>query len=203
MPTGCSANRSSRVGRLVPGVLLLTALAACRTSPRVLAEDLQRYLAQVQRWAPIESETNRTIDRILSTQFVDEAEARRQIAANRAGIGPHLEYIRTFSPLTTPVQQLHRLYVDGWERLLHGYAEIEEGFSSGDYSHITRGRAAMLAWRDVIRRVAAELRRLAEQAGVPVGPAAGGGVEESSGSPLRLHLGARAAKLAPGVSPAH
>ena len=167
MPTGCRANHTPRPGALGFGLSLLALATACRTSPHALAVDVGLYLAQVQEWAPMEGETNRTIERILGTQFVDEAEVRRQIGANRTAITAHLARIRSYGPRTTPVAQLHLRYVGGWERLLEGYGEIEEGFTSGDYSHVTRGRQAMLAWRDAIRRVAAELRTLADQAGIP------------------------------------
>lgn len=129
----------------------------------------------MQQWAPIEGETNRTIERILGTQFVDEAEVHRQISASRSEITAHLARIRAYTPRTTPVQQLHREYAGGWERLLQGYREIEEGFASGDYSHLTRGREAMLAWRGAIGRVAAELATLTDQAGVSAPGAAGRG----------------------------
>ena len=115
-----TANHTARLCLLALGVLLLALPAACRTSSRALAIDVDLYLAQVQQWAPIEGETNRTIERILGTQFVDEAEVRRQISASRSEITAHLARIRAYTPRTTPVQQLHQDYAGGWERLLQG-----------------------------------------------------------------------------------
>lgn len=81
------------------------------------------------------------------------------------------------------MQQLHREYAGGRERLLQGYREIEEGLASGDYSHLTRGREVMLAWRGAIGRVAAELATLTDQAGVSAPGVGGRGLGEPVAAP--------------------
>src|SRR5438552_1815511 len=47
-----------------------------------------------------------------------------------------------------------------------GYDAIEQGFSSGDYTKLARGRQAMEAWRREIEAVAGELRELLEHFGI-------------------------------------
>jgi hypothetical protein len=106
------------------------------------------------------------LERILATQFVDETEVRHQIDESRPRILAHLEKVRAYVPLGARVQKIAKAYVATWEELLGGYAAIEEGFSSGDYTKLARGREAMAAWRDGILDVARELRELASEMGV-------------------------------------
>jgi hypothetical protein len=133
----------------------------CTSSPPTATRiDLRAYLARTQSWAPVEAETARTIDRILKTQFVDEAEVRRQIADSRPRVLAHLQALRSYQPRSKEVAAVHARYVEAWERLLGGYDAIEQGFSSGDYTKLARGREAMEAWREAMVAVARQLREL-------------------------------------------
>src|SRR5439155_1182079 len=89
-----------------------------------------------ESWAPVEAETERTIERILGTQFVDEAEVRRQIRDDRPRALAHLERVRAYAPRSRDVQHIHARYVSAWEELLGGYDAIEQGFTSGDYTKL-------------------------------------------------------------------
>ena len=144
-----------------PATLLLVSFAiACQASPTATRTDLRAYLSRTKSWAPVEAEAARTIGRILKTQFVDEAEVRRQIADSRPRLLAHLESLRAYTPHSKDVARIHARYVTAWERLLGGYDAIEEGFSSGDYTKLARGREAMEAWRAEIVGVADDLRDL-------------------------------------------
>ena len=145
---------------------LVPVLTACQTAPSETRTDLRAYLARTKSWAPIDAETARTIDRILKTQFVDEAEVRRQIADSRPRLLSHLERLRAYAPRSKDVSRIHARYVAAWERLLAGYQAIEDGFSSGDYTKLARGREAMEGWREDIVIVADDLRTLMEHFGV-------------------------------------
>jgi len=148
------------------GLLAVFAVAvACTAPPGELKLDTEAYLARMRSWAPVEAETNRTIDRILATQFVDEAEVRRQIADARPRVLAHLERVRSYTPRTETVGQIHTAYVATWERLLGGFDAIESGFESGDYTQLARGREAFEAWRAGIVRVARDLRDLSDRVG--------------------------------------
>jgi len=149
----------------VAAVCLLV-VTGCRGEADEARTDLRAYLAHTKSWAPVDAEAARTIDRILKTQFVDEAEVRRQIADSRPRLLAHLEGLRAYSPRSKDVARIHARYVAAWERLLAGYAAIEEGFSTGDYTKLARGREAMEAWREDIVTVADELRELMEHFGV-------------------------------------
>jgi len=157
----------------------------CGSSPRTATRvDLRAYLARTQSWAPVESEAARTIDRILKTQFVDEAEVRRQIADSRPRVLAHLQALRSYTPHSKEVAGVHAHYVEAWERLLGGYDAIEQGFSSGDYTKLARGREAMEAWREGIVAVARQLRELMQhfdvEASGPVESRAREGVPQRS-----------------------
>jgi hypothetical protein len=152
-------------GAWVPAALLLV-VAACQAPPSETRTDLRAYLARTRTWAPVDAEAARTIDRILKTQFVDEAEVRRQIADSRPRLLAHLQSVRAYAPHSRDVARIHARYVAAWDRLLAGYQAIEEGFSSGDYTKLARGREAMEAWREEIVTVADELRGLMEHFGV-------------------------------------
>ena len=115
----------------------------------------------------------------MRTQFVDEAEVRRQISDSRPRLLAHLESLRAYAPHSRDVTQIHTRYVAAWERLLSGYQAIEDGFSSGDYTKLARGREAMEGWRQEIVLVADELRELMEHFGVE----ATGAVESRASEP--------------------
>ena len=133
--------------------------------------DLQAYLGRMKAWAPVEAETERTIARILRTQFVDEAEVRRQIRDDRPRALAHLERVRAYAPRSKDVQHIHARYVSAWEDLLGGYDAIEQGFTSGDYTKLARGREAMERWGEGIADVARQLRELMQHLGVEPGGA--------------------------------
>jgi uncharacterized membrane protein YccC len=147
--------------------ILLSVLAlGCQASPAATRIDLRAYLARTKTWAPVEAEAAHTIERILRTQFVDEAEVRRQIADNRPRVVAHLQALRAYRPQSPEVVRIHDRYVKAWEQLLAGYDAIEEGFTSGDYTKLARGREAMDAWRATIVSVADDLRELMQHFGV-------------------------------------
>jgi hypothetical protein len=147
------------------------ALVGCGASRSgALHADVERYLQQMSSWAPVQAETARTLERILATEFVDEAEIRHQIADDRPRVLAHLERARAYAPQTPTLQALHRAYLDAWQQLLDGYAAIERGFTTGDYTNLSRGREDMTAWRDGLVRVARQLGDIADHEGVQVAP---------------------------------
>ena len=143
----------------------------CGGPPGAVRADVQSYLGRMKSWAPVEAETERTIERILRTQFVDEAEVLRQIRDDRPRALAHLERVRAYAPRSKDVQQIHARYVAAWEGLLAGYDAIEQGFTTGDYTKLARGREAMERWREAIADVARQLRDLMEHFGVEPGGA--------------------------------
>jgi hypothetical protein len=162
-------------------IALLLIAIGCQAAPNETRTDLRAYLARTKSWAPVDAEAARTIDRILRTQFVDEAEVRRQISDSRPRLLAHLERLRTYVPRSKDVARIHARYVAAWERLLAGYQTIEDGFSGGDYTKLARGREAMERWREEIVIVADELRTLMEHFGVePTGAVESRGRERES-----------------------
>lgn len=158
--------------RSVPIVVIaVAAVAACHRTDGSVAADVQAYLGRAQAWAAVEGETARTIDRILRTQFVDEAEVRRQIADARPRIAAHLESVHGYSPRTPELERIHAKYIAAWEELQAGFAAIENGFDSGDYTLLARGREAMARWKETVLEVARDLRRLADEHDVDTSPA--------------------------------
>lgn len=148
---------------------LAASVVACGAPPAALRVDVQAYVERSRSWAPIEAETAQTLDRILQTQFVDEAEVLRQIAESRPRIVSHLDAARVFEARSEPVRDIHRRYIQTWELLLRGYEATERGFSSGDFSQLARGREAIAAWRDGIVTVAQELREIMKRVGADAG----------------------------------
>src|SRR5262249_57066637 len=80
--------------------LLLTTVASCSTPPAALRADTLAYLQKMASWAPVEAETARTLERIMATQFVDEAEVRRQIAESAPRGQRQLETATAYEPRT-------------------------------------------------------------------------------------------------------
>jgi hypothetical protein len=149
----------------LPLTLLLIG-AACQAPPSIVRKDVLAYLHRSRSWARVEAEAAQTIERILRTQFVDEAEIHRQIADSRPRLLAHLADVRAYRPGSTPVDRIHARYARAWETLLAAYDAIEKGFASGDYTRLARGREGITAWQAQIVRVADELRELSERFGV-------------------------------------
>lgn len=139
---------------------------ACQPSATATRTELRAYLARSKTWAPVEAETERTIERIFRTQFVDEAEVRRQITDSRSRIVAHVASVRGYTPHTPDLARIHERYLAAWEHLLGGYDAIETGFTTADYTKLARGREAMEAWRADIVSVADDLRALVQHFGV-------------------------------------
>lgn len=145
-------------------VLLL--LASCSAPPAAVRADTLAYLQKMTSWAPVEAETARTLERIMATQFVDEAEVLRQIAESRPRVQRQLDAATAYQPRTADVRRIHASYIKAWRTLLDGYASITAGFEHGDQEKLASGRQAMLQWRDTIVEVAEELRALRDRVGV-------------------------------------
>src|SRR5207249_6944453 len=144
---GAPVPRGAVSGRVRRALVLGVLVAGCGVSPDTTRVELRGYLARTRSWAPAEAEANSAIKRILATQFVDEAEIRRQIADSRPRILTHLEHLRGYAPRSKDIARIHARYIAAWETLLGGYDAIEAGFSSGDYAKLARGREARAAWR--------------------------------------------------------
>jgi len=151
---------------LVRWAVLLALALGCQSPPPATRSDLQAYLARSKGWAPREAEAARTVERILATEFVDEAEVLRQIADSRPRLLAHLERVRAYTPQSEDVLPIHRRYVGAWQRLLAAYDAIEEGFSSGDYAKLARGREHMAEWKNGILGVAQDIRQLMQHCGI-------------------------------------
>jgi hypothetical protein len=155
--------RFLRCLRLACGLALL---AACSTPPAALRADTLAYLQKMSSWAPDEAETARTLERILATEFVDQAEVLRQISDNTPRVQSHLAEVEQYQPRTAEVRKIHAVYVGSWRTLLDAYGSITAGFASGDQTKLAQGRDGMARWRDAIMQVARELRELRDRTGV-------------------------------------
>lgn len=150
-------------------LLLFAVVTGCSAPPGAVRTDVDAYYQRMKTWAPVEAETERTITRIFRTQFVDEAEVRRQIADDRPRILAHLERARGYAPRSELVKDVHARYLEAWKSLLTGYDAVERGFDTGDYTNLARGRKAMEAWRQDLADVARALRELMDRFDVEPG----------------------------------
>jgi hypothetical protein len=148
------------IGTILWSVVLATIATGCKPADRAVRADLTLYLQRTADWAPVEAETARTIERVLATQFVDDAEVRRQVTADAPRVEAHLARIEAVQPASAEVRDIHRRYVDNWRRLAAGYRDLLHGVSTGDVPEIASGRKALQAWRAGILETARELRRL-------------------------------------------
>jgi hypothetical protein len=146
--------------------LLLAGAAACSTPPAALRADTLAYLQKMSAWAPVEGETARTLERIMATQFVNEAELRREIAESTPRVQRQLDAATAYEPRTAEVRRIHGEYTKAWRTLLDGYGAITTGLEHGEQHKLADGRQAMLRWRDTIIEVARELRALRDRVGV-------------------------------------
>jgi hypothetical protein len=147
------------------GWLLLPLLvsASCSTPPAALRADTLAYLQKMSSWAPTEAETARTIERILATEFVDEAEVQRQIADSTPRVQRQLEEAQRYEPRTSEIRRIHETYLGAWRALLGGYQSIQSGLETRDQPKLAQGRLAMARWRDGILAVARDLRALRDR----------------------------------------
>jgi hypothetical protein len=146
-------------------VLVAGLSVGCNPAERTLRAELTLYLQRTADWAPVEAETARTIDRILATQFVDEAEVRRQVTDDLPRVRAHLARIEQVDPTAPELRDIHRGYVDTWRRLATGYERLLHGLDTGDVPDIAAGREALQAWRRGILATARELRQLQTDVG--------------------------------------
>jgi hypothetical protein len=158
---------TSRPGRArYLGLACLVALPwACSTPPAALRADTLAYLQKMSSWAPTEAETARTLERILATEFVDQAEVLRQISDSTPRVQRQLAEAEHYEPRTSEVRRIHAVYVGSWQTLLDAYGSITAGFETGDQRKLSEGRDGMARWRDAIMRVAHELRELRDRTG--------------------------------------
>ena len=92
-------------------------------------------------WAPTEAETARTLERILATEFVDQAEVLRQIADSTPRVRRQLAEAEAYQPRTSEVRQIHeRLRRAPGGRCSTAYGDITAGFESGDQTKLAEGR---------------------------------------------------------------
>lgn len=148
-------------------LLALAVLVGCPSpADQALRADLTLYLQRANDWAPAEAETARTIDRILATQFVDEAEVRRQVTSDAPRVKAHLARIEAVTPTSQELRDVHARYVGAWRDLASGYDALLRGLDTGNVPDIASGRQAMEAWREDIVGVARDLRRLKQEAGL-------------------------------------
>ena len=152
--------------RACPVVLAALLAYGCGVTPGAERADAQAYLDRAKAWAPVEAETARALERILATEFVDEAEVRHQINDNRPRALAHLERIRAYTPRTETLRRIHQIYIDAWQALLEGYDAIELGFNSGDYTKLAAGREGLARWKEGLVRAARELRELSQRLGL-------------------------------------
>ena len=150
--------------RLAPVLLALglstTHLSACAHNEAGRRAEFDEYLRHEQNWAPVEAETARTIERILATQFVDEAEVRRQVDADLPRVALHIGRLSAVHPVSPELALIHAEYVTLWKNLADGYRQIEQGLDGGVISDVAAGRASLDAWRQGIIATARALRGL-------------------------------------------
>ncbi len=144
---------------------VLAVAAACNPTTPATRADLQLYLQHANDWAPVEAETARTIARILATQFVDEAEVRRQITADQPRVAAHIARIGAVHPTSDEVREIHRQYVETWTRLARGYDDVLRGLDHGQAADLAAGRESLEAWREGIVSTARQLRHLQDELG--------------------------------------
>ncbi len=87
-----------------------------------------RTSQKMASWAPIEAETARTLERILATEFVDEAEVLRQIADSTPRVQRQLEEAERYEPRTAEVRRIHETYVG---RVAHAARRLRSPSTSG------------------------------------------------------------------------
>jgi len=137
-------------------------LGAC-TSPseQPTRHELSAYMEQLGQWAPQEAEVGRAVQRVLDTEFADEAEVRRQIAESVPRVDAQVALLRAYQPSSRALKDVHAGYVRAWETLRAGYADIVEGLDRADQATLGRGRQELLAWRRALPDTATRLREIA------------------------------------------
>lgn len=152
--------------------LAATHLSACAHNEAGLRAEFDQYVLHEREWAPIEAETARTIERILATQFVDEAEVRRQVDADLPRVAMHLSRLSDLHPVSPELAAIHAEYVTMWHNLADGYRQLERGLDRGVVSDVAAGRESLEAWRQGIIATARALRRLRNDLDTQASPSA-------------------------------
>jgi hypothetical protein len=148
--------------QILRSILLLgVVVIACAPPPPPTSErDIALYMQTLGDWAPQEAEVARAVRRILDTEFVDEAEVRRQLAESLPRLEAQLALMRAYRPQGDALQAVHEDYVEAWAVLRRGYSDITAGLDAGDQAALGRGRRALLAWRAALPETAKRIRAL-------------------------------------------
>jgi hypothetical protein len=140
------------------GSIAALALVVAACAPGREPDEVGPYLQQLQAWAPQEAEAARAVTRILRTQFVDEAEVRRQIDESLPRVSAQVAALTAYRPRGAAIGTIHTRYLEGWRHLQRGYEDILRGLDTGDQAALGRGRAELLAWRETLRETADRLQ---------------------------------------------
>jgi len=140
--------------------------AGCSSDAEGTRVELVEFLRVLNAWAPADGAAAGAIERVLATQFVDDAEVRHQVTELSARVSAHLAKVAAYHPRSPEVAALYTRYRGAWEQLSGGCAEIEAGLDQGVPERLAGGREALEAWADSLASMARDTRRLAERVGV-------------------------------------
>lgn len=141
-------------------VLLLLTIATSCSQERDHAQAFQQHMNELAAWAPVEAETARSIQRILASQFVDEAAVRQEIAQAVPRIEAHLARIGPITPDDPDLRKIHERYRRAWHDILEGLQNIPAALDRADAQALASSRSAITAWRESMIEIANDLRRL-------------------------------------------
>ena len=143
-------------------------LVACspKNEETALKEDLQRYLEEAEKWAPVEARINGPIDAVQRSQFVNE---QFVLSTLRPIVSIAQDYVRElegYQPETLTLQDVHRQYIEAWRSHHLACATIVEAMEKQDYILLAKGTEGLREARMSLRDVLAGLSQLLVQSGL-------------------------------------
>lgn len=141
---------------------LALAATACHHRDETVRTDRDAYLRQMEAWGPVQGATATALERILATEFVDDAAVLHELADARPRAETHIAVARAYEPRTPPIAEIHQAYVAAWDELVAAYAQVERGIRNADAADLAAGRRAFGSWRDAMMKTARDLRQLGE-----------------------------------------
>jgi hypothetical protein len=148
--------------------LILSALctAACtqrRGTSNEIATDLHNYTAELQKWEPKEKAVFQAVDDVEESQYVDDDFVVRTLKGALPTLDEHIREVAGYRPATPELIDLHDHYRKGWEDLRGALDTIIGAESKKDYMALAKGKARMVAARNLLLKAFSSMDALMEE----------------------------------------
>jgi len=147
-------------------LLLPLLLAACTPRgglSREVAADLDNYTNELRKWEPKEQAIFQAIDDVEESQYLDDDFVVRTLKGALPELDQHIVEVAAYRPATAELVDLHQHYRKGWEDLRTALDAMIAAQSKKDYAALSKGKARMMAARNLLLKAVSAMDGLMEE----------------------------------------